>query len=45
LSPELLDLADVRVKIPMSPQVESLNIAIASSLMLFESRRQRQQVS
>jgi RNA methyltransferase, TrmH family len=41
LSPELLALADTQIEIPMSPQVESLNAAVASSLILYESLRQR----
>jgi RNA methyltransferase, TrmH family len=41
LSQELAALADVRVKIPMAPGVESLNVATAAALMLYEVRRQR----
>jgi TrmH family RNA methyltransferase len=41
LSDELLDLADLRVKIPMQAGVESLNVAIAASLILYEARRQQ----
>ncbi len=41
LSPELAGLADVAVKIPLAAGVESLNVAIASALMLYEARRQR----
>jgi RNA methyltransferase, TrmH family len=41
LSPELAALADLRVKIPMAPAVESLNVATAAALILYESRRQR----
>lgn len=42
LSPELTELADVQVTIPMAPGVESLNVAIACSLMLYEAKRQHQ---
>jgi RNA methyltransferase, TrmH family len=42
LSPELADLADVAVKIPLAAGVESLNVAIASALMLYEAQRQRE---
>lgn len=41
LSPELVALADRQVKIPLSPGVESLNVAIAAALMLYEAQRQR----
>ncbi|RAM52210.1 MAG: RNA methyltransferase, partial [Hapalosiphonaceae cyanobacterium JJU2] len=40
LSSELAAMADVEVKIPLSPGVESLNVAIAAALMLYEARRQ-----
>lgn len=43
LSPELLDLADVQVTIPLAEGVESLNVAIATALMLYEARRQHNQ--
>ncbi|MDC0835466.1 rRNA methyltransferase [Leptolyngbya valderiana BDU 20041] len=42
LSPELLNLADVQVRIPLANQVESLNVAIATALFVFEAQRQRQ---
>lgn len=41
LSAELVALADRQVKIPLSPGVESLNVAIAAALILYEARRQR----
>jgi RNA methyltransferase, TrmH family len=41
LSPELAALADIQVKIPMQPDVESLNVATAAALILYEVRRQR----
>lgn len=41
LSPTLADLADVHVNIPLAPSVESLNVAIAVSLILYEANRQR----
>jgi RNA methyltransferase, TrmH family len=40
LSPELAAMADISVKIPLSPGVESLNVAIAAALMLYEAQRQ-----
>jgi RNA methyltransferase, TrmH family len=41
LSEELLETATVRVSIPLSAGVESLNAAIATGVMLYEARRQR----
>lgn len=41
LSSELATIADQHVKIPLSPGVESLNVAIAAALLLYEARRQR----
>lgn len=41
LTDELSDLADTWVKIPMSGKVESLNAAIAASILMFEASRQR----
>jgi TrmH family RNA methyltransferase len=40
LSPDLVALADVEVQIPLSPGVESLNVAIATALILYEAKRQ-----
>jgi TrmH family RNA methyltransferase len=42
LSPQSLERADLRVSIPMEGQVESLNVAIAAALLLYEAARQRQ---
>lgn len=41
LSPEITDLADCLVRIPMAGQVESLNAAIAASILIYEVARQR----
>jgi RNA methyltransferase, TrmH family len=41
LNPDLAALADLQVKIPMSATVESLNVATAAALILYEVRRQR----
>lgn len=40
LSDELIALADEKVKIPLMNSVESLNVAIATSLLLYEVKRQ-----
>ncbi|HEX8427789.1 23S rRNA (guanosine(2251)-2'-O)-methyltransferase RlmB [Hymenobacter sp.] len=41
ISPEYLRLADQRLRIPMSGQIQSLNVSVASGIMLFEVLRQR----
>lgn len=41
VSSELIERADVVVRIPISSRVESLNVAVAGSLLLFEASRQR----
>ena len=41
LSPRLAAASDVQVKIPLALGVESLNVAIAAALMLYEAQRQR----
>jgi RNA methyltransferase, TrmH family len=41
LSEELIALADERVTIPLSNGVESLNVAIATALLLYEAKRQQ----
>jgi TrmH family RNA methyltransferase len=40
LSPQLAALADETVKIPLADGVESLNVAIATAVILYEARRQ-----
>jgi RNA methyltransferase, TrmH family len=40
LSAEIAAMADQHVKIPLNPGVESLNVAIAAALMLYEAQRQ-----
>lgn len=41
LTDETADLADVCIKIPMCGRVESLNAAVASSVLMYEANRQR----
>ena len=38
---EMAAVADTYIKIPMAGQVESLNAAVASSVLMFEAARQR----
>ncbi|KKI98582.1 TrmH family RNA methyltransferase [Prochlorothrix hollandica] len=40
LSPTLLAVADHQVRIPLAPGVESLNVAIAAAVLLYEGQRQ-----
>jgi len=42
VAPELLGAADVRARIPVRPPVDSLNVAVAAGVLLYEARRQRQ---
>lgn len=37
--PEILDAADLRLTIPMEPPVESLNVAVAAAVVLYERLR------
>lgn len=41
LSPEIADMAEKYLKIPMEGRVESLNAAVAASLLMYEAHRQR----
>jgi TrmH family RNA methyltransferase len=41
LSSEIIDMVDDRISIPMKHDVESLNAAVAASLIVYEARRQR----
>jgi tRNA (guanosine-2'-O-)-methyltransferase len=43
LSSSARDGADLRIKIPLEGMVESLNVSVATGLILFEAQRQRQQ--
>lgn len=43
VSDEVMDLASTKVKIPMPGNTESLNVAIAASIMIFEAVRQKLQ--
>ncbi len=41
LSDEVLEMASLRAAVPMKPPVESLNVAVAAALLVYEARRQR----
>ncbi len=45
LAPEVLAAVDLRLTIPMAGRAESLNVAMAGSVLCFESLRQRRQVA
>ncbi|MBF4212427.1 tRNA (guanosine(18)-2'-O)-methyltransferase TrmH, partial [Pseudomonas donghuensis] len=42
ITQEALDLADRDIIIPMIGMVQSLNVSVASALILYEAQRQRQ---
>jgi TrmH family RNA methyltransferase len=44
ISPEVLRLATAQIAIPMAGRAESLNAAVAGSIVLFEALRQRRQL-
>jgi TrmH family RNA methyltransferase len=41
LDPSWVDAADEQLTIPMKPPIESLNVAVAAALLIYEARRQR----
>lgn len=41
ISPGLLKLADEKIKIPMTGEIASLNVSVATAVILFEAVRQR----
>ncbi|RZJ60133.1 MAG: 23S rRNA (guanosine(2251)-2'-O)-methyltransferase RlmB, partial [Hymenobacter sp.] len=41
ISPDLLRLCDQRLRIPMSGQIQSLNVGVAAGIMLFEVAKHR----
>jgi TrmH family RNA methyltransferase len=41
LTTDVIDVCEERVTIPMQPPVESLNVAVAGALLVFEAARQR----
>jgi TrmH family RNA methyltransferase len=41
LAPSIVASADARMRIPMDLPVDSLNVAVATGVILFEARRQR----
>lgn len=43
LSEEVAACADIRIRIPMLGQVESLNAAAAATVLMFEAARQRRE--
>mgnify|MGYP001327910171 CR=1 FL=1 len=45
ISQECLDLSDEQVVIPMTGHIASLNVSTASSIILYEVSRQRNQIN
>ncbi len=43
VSPELMELADVRISIPMQGSIESLNAGVSGALLMYEVFRQQRQ--
>lgn len=41
LSPEILELSDTRISIPMKNNLDSLNVASASAVLLYEASKQK----
>lgn len=41
ISPELLKLSDIRAKLPIMGQVQSLNVSVAAGIFMYEVLRQR----
>ena len=44
LTEETADCADHKIRVPMEGKVESLNVSVASSILLYEAYRQRRDV-
>ena len=44
IQPQLIEQSDLCVKIPMHGLINSLNISVAASILLFEAQRQKQQL-
>ena len=42
ISEDILELADAKTRIPMFGKTESLNVSVASAVILYEAIRQRQ---
>ncbi|HKI90212.1 MAG TPA: 23S rRNA (guanosine(2251)-2'-O)-methyltransferase RlmB [Draconibacterium sp.] len=41
ISPKILQMADIQLKIPILGEIESLNVSVAAALMMYEAVRQR----
>ena len=41
VSPEYLKMSDCKAKIPMSGKISSLNVSVASAIIVYEAIRQR----
>jgi TrmH family RNA methyltransferase len=45
LAHEVVEAADLHLTIPLAPPVESLNVAVAGGILLFEAARQRRRAA
>jgi len=43
VSKEIVEIADYKIKIPMMGMAQSLNVSVASAIILYEAQRQREQ--
>ncbi|GAB2613037.1 hypothetical protein GCM10026987_08310 [Belliella aquatica] len=41
ISPEIMGISDEFVKIPLSGNIESLNVSVAAGVVIYEAIRQR----
>lgn len=41
VSPELIEMADIKVKIPMKGRLESLNASVAAGILMYEAARRQ----
>ena len=41
ISPELLKMSDVRAKLPIVGEVQSLNVSVAAGVFMYEALEQR----
>ena len=44
ISPEYLKMSDYKSKIPMSGKIKSLNVSVATSVIVYEALRQRKEI-
>ncbi len=45
ISKEVLDISDIKIKIPLMGMAQSLNVSVATSIILYEAQRQREEAN